>query len=81
MERVQPCSVQSVEVITLLSCVCVSLTQSLLGGVFVGSPFIRALFPENLEAEKRGRPTTASSKIKVRKLEVRPPLRIKMTVK
>ncbi|XP_067366559.1 myosin IEb isoform X2 [Channa argus] len=27
-------------------------------------PFIRALFPENLEAEKRGRPTTASSKIK-----------------
>ncbi|XP_026228858.1 myosin IEb isoform X1 [Anabas testudineus] len=27
-------------------------------------PFIRALFPENLEAEKRGRPTTAGSKIK-----------------
>ncbi|XP_037532423.1 unconventional myosin-Ie [Nematolebias whitei] len=27
-------------------------------------PFIRALFPENLEAEKRGRPTTASNKIK-----------------
>ncbi|XP_068180711.1 myosin IEb [Antennarius striatus] len=27
-------------------------------------PFIRALFPENLDAEKRGRPTTASSKIK-----------------
>ncbi|KAM6910759.1 myosin IEb isoform 2-T2 [Xenentodon cancila] len=27
-------------------------------------PFIRGLFPENLEAEKRGRPTTASSKIK-----------------
>ncbi|XP_031734879.1 myosin IEb [Anarrhichthys ocellatus] len=27
-------------------------------------PFIRALFTENLEAEKRGRPTTASSKIK-----------------
>uniref|UniRef100_H2N2Y4 Osteoclast-stimulating factor 1 n=1 Tax=Oryzias latipes TaxID=8090 RepID=H2N2Y4_ORYLA len=27
-------------------------------------PFIRALFPESLEAEKRGRPTTASSKIK-----------------
>ncbi|MED6267714.1 Unconventional myosin-Ie [Characodon lateralis] len=27
-------------------------------------PFIRALFPENLEVEKRGRPTTASSKIK-----------------
>ncbi|XP_029695291.1 myosin IEb [Takifugu rubripes] len=26
--------------------------------------FIRALFPENLEAEKRGRPSTASSKIK-----------------
>uniref|UniRef100_A0A3B5MVP8 Osteoclast-stimulating factor 1 n=1 Tax=Xiphophorus couchianus TaxID=32473 RepID=A0A3B5MVP8_9TELE len=26
--------------------------------------FIRALFPENLEVEKRGRPTTASSKIK-----------------
>ncbi|XP_034721640.1 unconventional myosin-Ie-like, partial [Etheostoma cragini] len=31
---------------------------------FVVSPFIRALFPENLEAEKRGRPSTASSKIK-----------------
>ncbi|XP_051576814.1 unconventional myosin-Ie-like [Myxocyprinus asiaticus] len=27
-------------------------------------PFIRDLFPENLEAEKRGRPTTSSSKIK-----------------
>ncbi|KAM8870138.1 myosin IEb [Spinachia spinachia] len=27
-------------------------------------PFIRALFTENLEVEKRGRPTTASSKIK-----------------
>ncbi|XP_062254322.1 myosin IEb [Platichthys flesus] len=27
-------------------------------------PFIRGLFPENLEAEKRGRPSTASSKIK-----------------
>ncbi|XP_061650737.1 myosin IEb isoform X1 [Phyllopteryx taeniolatus] len=27
-------------------------------------PFITALFPENLDAEKRGRPTTASSKIK-----------------
>ncbi|XP_030605781.1 myosin IEb [Archocentrus centrarchus] len=27
-------------------------------------PFIRALFPENLEAEKKGRPTTASNKIK-----------------
>ncbi|KAL6109895.1 uncharacterized protein ACO6RY_12938 [Pungitius sinensis] len=27
-------------------------------------PFIRALFNENLEVEKRGRPTTASSKIK-----------------
>ncbi|XP_015258865.1 PREDICTED: unconventional myosin-Ie-like [Cyprinodon variegatus] len=27
-------------------------------------PFIKALFPENLEAEKRGRPSTASSKIK-----------------
>uniref|UniRef100_A0A672FZD0 Osteoclast-stimulating factor 1 n=1 Tax=Salarias fasciatus TaxID=181472 RepID=A0A672FZD0_SALFA len=27
-------------------------------------PFIRALFPENLEAEKRGRPSTASIKIK-----------------
>ncbi|XP_056141830.1 myosin IEb [Lampris incognitus] len=26
--------------------------------------FIRGLFPENLDAEKRGRPTTASSKIK-----------------
>lgn len=28
-------------------------------------PFIRALFPENLNAEKKGRPTTAGSKIKV----------------
>ncbi|XP_056301122.1 unconventional myosin-Ie-like [Pseudoliparis swirei] len=28
-------------------------------------PFIRALFTENLEAEKRGRPSTASTKIKV----------------
>ncbi|XP_052002573.1 myosin IEb isoform X2 [Xyrauchen texanus] len=27
-------------------------------------PFIKDLFPENLEAEKRGRPTTAGSKIK-----------------
>ncbi|XP_061699558.1 myosin IEb isoform X1 [Syngnathoides biaculeatus] len=27
-------------------------------------PFITALFPENLDAEKRGRPTTASNKIK-----------------
>uniref|UniRef100_A0A8C1KG47 Osteoclast-stimulating factor 1 n=1 Tax=Cyprinus carpio TaxID=7962 RepID=A0A8C1KG47_CYPCA len=27
-------------------------------------PFIRALFPENLNAEKKGRPTTAGSKIK-----------------
>lgn len=34
----------------------------------MGSPFIRALFPENLEVEKRGRPSTASSKIKVRLL-------------
>lgn len=33
-------------------------------GVFVVSPFIRTLFPENLDAEKRGRPTTASIKIK-----------------
>ena len=33
--------------------------------VFGVSPFIRALFPENLEAEKRGRPSTASTKIKV----------------
>lgn len=30
-------------------------------------PFIRALFPENLNAEKKGRPTTAGSKIKVRR--------------
>lgn len=29
------------------------------------SNFIRALFPENLNAEKKGRPTTAGSKIKV----------------
>ncbi|XP_063782260.1 unconventional myosin-Ie isoform X1 [Pseudophryne corroboree] len=27
-------------------------------------PFIKALFPENLHADKKGRPTTASSKIK-----------------
>ncbi|XP_060905434.1 myosin IEb [Labrus mixtus] len=27
-------------------------------------PFIKALFPENLEAEKKGRPSTASTKIK-----------------
>ncbi|KAK5931509.1 hypothetical protein CesoFtcFv8_000222 [Champsocephalus esox] len=27
-------------------------------------PFVRALFPENLDAEKRGRPSTASTKIK-----------------
>ncbi|KAJ6664230.1 hypothetical protein lerEdw1_008449, partial [Lerista edwardsae] len=27
-------------------------------------PFIKALFPENLQAEKKGRPTTAGSKIK-----------------
>nr|DBA31710.1 TPA: hypothetical protein GDO54_007499 [Pyxicephalus adspersus] len=27
-------------------------------------PFIKALFPENLQADKKGRPTTASSKIK-----------------
>uniref|UniRef100_A0A4W5LDA1 Myosin motor domain-containing protein n=1 Tax=Hucho hucho TaxID=62062 RepID=A0A4W5LDA1_9TELE len=30
----------------------------------LGSAFIKTLFPENLEAEKKGRPTTASSKIK-----------------
>lgn len=29
------------------------------------SSFIRALFPENLNADKKGRPTTAGSKIKV----------------
>lgn len=34
--------------------------------LFVNSAFIRDLFPENLEAEKKGRPTTAGSKIKVR---------------
>lgn len=33
---------------------------------FVNSAFIRDLFPENLEAEKKGRPTTAGAKIKVR---------------
>lgn len=50
-------------------CVC---ERQILGGdftdvcvVLVVSPFIRALFPENLEAEKRGRPSTASTKIKV----------------
>ncbi len=30
------------------------------------SPFIVALFPEDVRSDKRGRPTTASSKIKVR---------------
>lgn len=30
------------------------------------SAFIRNLFPENLNVDKKGRPTTASSKIKVR---------------
>ena len=29
------------------------------------SEFIKDLFPENLDAEKRGRPTTAGTKIKV----------------
>ena len=29
------------------------------------SPFICRLFPENLNTDKKGRPTTASSKIKV----------------
>uniref|UniRef100_A0A8C7ZTH1 Osteoclast-stimulating factor 1 n=1 Tax=Oryzias sinensis TaxID=183150 RepID=A0A8C7ZTH1_9TELE len=29
------------------------------------TPFIRALFPENLKADKKGRPTTAGSKIKI----------------
>lgn len=33
--------------------------------VFCNSRFIRSLFPENLNAEKKGRPTTAGSKIKV----------------
>ncbi|OBS77097.1 hypothetical protein A6R68_16454, partial [Neotoma lepida] len=28
-------------------------------------PFIKSLFPENLQADKKGRPTTAGSKIKV----------------
>ncbi len=32
----------------------------------IHSAFIRDLFPENLEAEKKGRPTTAGSKIKVK---------------
>lgn len=44
---------------------------SLMSAVFVVSQFIRALFPENLEAEKRGRPSTASSKIKVREIVIR----------
>uniref|UniRef100_A0A672L7L1 Unconventional myosin-Ie-like n=1 Tax=Sinocyclocheilus grahami TaxID=75366 RepID=A0A672L7L1_SINGR len=35
----------------------------------IHSAFIRDLFPENLEAEKRGRPTTAGSKIKLFLLE------------
>lgn len=39
--------------------------------LFVFSPFIQALFPENLDAEKRGRPTTASSKIKVSEIQLK----------
>lgn len=31
----------------------------------LNSEFIKDLFPENLDAEKRGRPTTAGTKIKV----------------
>ncbi|KAH0512066.1 Unconventional myosin-Ie [Microtus ochrogaster] len=30
----------------------------------LGRPFIQSLFPENLQADKKGRPTTAGSKIK-----------------
>lgn len=33
--------------------------------LIVNSVFIQNLFPENLEAEKKGRPTTAGAKIKV----------------
>lgn len=40
--------------------------------MFVSSQFIQGLFPENLEAEKRGRPSTASNKIKVREREILP---------
>lgn len=32
---------------------------------FLSRPFIKSLFPENLQADKKGRPTTAGSKIKV----------------
>lgn len=34
--------------------------------IYLNSDFIRSLFPENLNTDKKGRPTTASSKIKVR---------------
>lgn len=40
------------------------------------SVFIRSLFPENLNTDKKGRPTTASSKIKVRIEAVTQKLRI-----
>uniref|UniRef100_A0A672FX19 Osteoclast-stimulating factor 1 n=1 Tax=Salarias fasciatus TaxID=181472 RepID=A0A672FX19_SALFA len=43
---------------------CVSSFCRKMRAVCAVSPFIRALFPENLEAEKRGRPSTASIKIK-----------------
>ena len=33
--------------------------------LFFSRPFIKSLFPENLQADKKGRPTTAGSKIKV----------------
>lgn len=33
--------------------------------LFFFRPFIKSLFPENLQADKKGRPTTAGSKIKV----------------
>ena len=35
---------------------------------FLSSAFIRNLFPEDVSTDKRGRPTTASNKIKVKML-------------
>ena len=37
----------------------------ILSFLFSSSPFIVQLFPEDVRSDKRGRPTTASSKIKV----------------
>lgn len=55
--------------LSLLSLICATssiIIPVCLGLFFLNRAFIRALFPENLNAEKKGRPTTAGSKIKVR---------------